>query len=81
MICCICNNDIPTSMGWANGHNAEPVESGRCCDICNDTVVIPARISALTVDRLIDFMGRDDLEAEALEARAEALEANRTNAK
>ena len=26
------------------GNNAWPVNEGRCCNICNDTVVIPARI-------------------------------------
>jgi hypothetical protein len=28
------------------GHPAEPVESGRCCNVCNDLVVIPARLRA-----------------------------------
>ena len=27
------------------GHNPDPVEiEGRCCGVCNETVVIPARI-------------------------------------
>ncbi len=26
------------------GNNAEPVNSGRCCDECNATIVIPRRI-------------------------------------
>lgn len=26
------------------GHNPLPIKSGRCCDTCNATVVIPARI-------------------------------------
>jgi hypothetical protein len=29
------------------GHNAEPVNSGRCCDICNNIIVIPTRIRNL----------------------------------
>jgi hypothetical protein len=29
------------------GHPAEPVESGRCCNVCNDLVVIPARLRAM----------------------------------
>jgi hypothetical protein len=32
------------------GHNPEPLadfEEGRCCDICNDTKVIPARLAAM----------------------------------
>ena len=28
------------------GHSAVPVESGRCCNVCNDLVVIPARLRA-----------------------------------
>jgi ClpX C4-type zinc finger len=28
------------------GHPAEPVRSGRCCNACNDLVVIPARLRA-----------------------------------
>jgi len=29
------------------GHPAEPVRSGRCCNVCNDLVVIPARLRAM----------------------------------
>lgn len=32
---------------WADGHNAEPVVDGRCCDTCNAIVVIPTRISRM----------------------------------
>ncbi len=28
------------------GHPSEPVKSGRCCNACNDLVVIPARLRA-----------------------------------
>lgn len=45
--CCICDDTIkpdPIS-GWEGGHNAEPVEDGRCCDGCNDSVVIQARLN------------------------------------
>ncbi len=28
----------------SRGHNAQPVKEGRCCDDCNYTVVIPARL-------------------------------------
>lgn len=30
------------------GNNAEPVNVGTCCDDCNGSVVIPARISSMT---------------------------------
>lgn len=29
------------------GNNAEPVNNGRCCDACNDVIVIPARLQRL----------------------------------
>ncbi len=36
--CVICDGIINQY-----GHNAEPVDKGRCCTICNETIVIPAR--------------------------------------
>lgn len=33
------------------GHNAEPVASGRCCDHCNATKVLPKRACCLIADR------------------------------
>lgn len=48
MKCCICKKEIDVQPhGWAKGHNAEPVMTGRCCTSCNDTVVIPTRIATL----------------------------------
>lgn len=45
MLCSICNEPILTGLnGWAYGHNAEPINDGRCCDVCNTTKVIPERI-------------------------------------
>ncbi len=46
MECVICNNEIKVQpiTGWEDGHNAEPVQKGRCCDVCNWKVVIPYRI-------------------------------------
>jgi hypothetical protein len=35
--------------GWKEGNNAEPVNSGRCCDDCNMSVVIPARLKRLRI--------------------------------
>tara|TARA_A100001388_G_scaffold152061_1_gene113001 strand:+ start:271 stop:468 length:198 start_codon:yes stop_codon:yes gene_type:complete len=49
MNCSICGNKItkdPMS-GWDGGHNAEPVAPGRCCDDCNETVVIPQRLAQI----------------------------------
>ena len=40
--CCICGKDYTH---W--GNNALPIKDGRCCDECNNTVVIEARIKNL----------------------------------
>lgn len=50
MKCSICQKEIEVKNGWDKGHNAEPVNNGRCCDICNATVVIPARINMMVED-------------------------------
>ena len=51
MKCIICKQKIEvTSYGWSEGHNALPVADGRCCDRCNWTVVLPARIGRLGVE-------------------------------
>ena len=43
--CSICFNEIGIDAnGWDGGHNAHPINSGRCCDFCNETVVIKARL-------------------------------------
>ena len=44
--CSICKQPIqPDISGWDGGHNAEPINRGRCCGMCNDYVVTPRRIS------------------------------------
>lgn len=51
--CSICEGHIePLRDGkgeivWEGGHNALPVKDGRCCDECNLTVVIPARMARI----------------------------------
>jgi hypothetical protein len=48
--CCLCGNKIYPKVkvsGEYWGHNAQPVKEGRCCDACNLTVVIPARMKKL----------------------------------
>ena len=43
--CSICQDPIEVNwMGWADGNNAMPVNDGRCCDRCNDSIVLHARI-------------------------------------
>ena len=45
LACSICKLPIENVMGWIGGHNAQPVNDGRCCTVCNDLYVIPARIA------------------------------------
>lgn len=40
--CSICKNKL---IGF--GNNAEPINNGKCCDACNFTKVIPARLKEL----------------------------------
>ena len=40
MKCSICKQEIYTD----RGHNAEPINSGRCCAVCNATAVVPMRL-------------------------------------
>jgi hypothetical protein len=48
MKCSICRNEIEVkvfgSSIWDEGNNAYPVNEGRCCDDCDSSVVIPARL-------------------------------------
>lgn len=45
MKCSICKKGIKVNPnGLSEGNNAEPINSGRCCDDCNIGVVIPARL-------------------------------------
>lgn len=45
--CSICNNPIEiNAYGWKYGNNAQPINDGRCCDLCNLMYVIPARIKS-----------------------------------
>ena len=51
--CCICGGIVEAhtkpngEVYWSGGHNALPVKDGRCCDMCNTLVVIPARIKTM----------------------------------
>lgn len=54
MKCSICYRDIDVQPYWNKGHNAEPVNFGRCCTRCNNNVVIPARIAQLSSRRADD---------------------------
>lgn len=48
MICSICHKPIPVEHGtWTKGHNAQPVNAGRCCWECNERIVVPARVRVI----------------------------------
>ena len=51
--CSICKEDIQPNPinGWALGNNAQPLNDGRCCDDCDNTRVIPARIASYVINR------------------------------
>lgn len=47
MQCSICNDPIMIEpSGWADGANAWPVvPNGRCCNMCDEQIVIPTRLA------------------------------------
>ena len=47
--CVICKGviEVEAISGWADGYNAEPVADGRCCKICDNSVVLRARLLRL----------------------------------
>jgi len=57
--CCICAGpidphvDVHGEVFWTKGHNAEPVDRGRCCSACNSAVVIPIRVAGLITESAI----------------------------
>ena len=50
MKCSICHGDIDKQrlpngeVYWDKGHNAWPINEGKCCSHCNTLEVIPARL-------------------------------------
>lgn len=47
MKCCLCGKNIEVKGTWKKGNNAWPVKDGRCCNDCDITRVIPARLKGL----------------------------------
>jgi hypothetical protein len=48
LTCSVCGNKfLPNAWDLPSrpGHNAQPVNDGRCCNDCNAIVVVPLRIS------------------------------------
>lgn len=59
--CCLCGKEIEVEFtGWSDGNNAQPLADGRCCNDCNTTKVIPARIE-LYRDKYLWKQHRDKL--------------------
>lgn len=55
--CVICKNWItPTEYGWSYGNNAAPIAEGRCCDDCNQIVIL----TRMTYNRIRMVMNNDD---------------------
>jgi hypothetical protein len=48
--CVICKGSIEPDktpdgqVYWEGGHSAQPIADGRCCNNCNDNVVLTARL-------------------------------------
>ena len=53
VICCICKEPLaplPGSLTGYDDHNAAPAGVGRCCEGCNQDVVIPFRLAKMQAD-------------------------------
>ncbi len=59
------------------GHNAEPVNSGRCCDECNSLVVLPVRIMGAQMRAFHSALGSLTSPAKAKAARANGKKGGR----
>lgn len=46
--CCICNTKLPIGDYGNNPEPVKPFSEGVCCDNCNRTKVIPARLKAIS---------------------------------
>jgi hypothetical protein len=51
MDCCLCGNQIdvqhlPNGNVWLCGNSAQPVQEGRCCTQCTETIVMSKRYKA-----------------------------------
>ena len=59
MICVICKNEIEKLynkegvMYWDQGNSAEPIANGRCCNKCDQDIVLPQRITDMQM-RLLE---------------------------
>jgi hypothetical protein len=71
-ICSICEQSYSEY-----GNNAEPVNSGRCCDNCNRGIVIPSRLNWPPLSEYVRETGFANL-GEAIKFGARCLERGAT---
>lgn len=53
-LCSICYREFTEY-----GNNAEPINDGRCCDDCDNQIVIPARIQLIRIETARARAGHD----------------------
>ena len=49
--CSICflrlDHDVQARDGWVFGCDADPINDGQCCNTCDETIVLTARLNQL----------------------------------
>jgi hypothetical protein len=63
MDCCICSKPIAPVGDWTQGNDAWPVADGRCCNQCDMTVVVQARLMEWAAERSKRISGNAKREA------------------
>jgi hypothetical protein len=62
MDCSICGSLIGKDLnGWEGGHNAWPINEGRCCESCNAMEVLPVRLRSLIMHPLLSNTSKENL--------------------
>lgn len=51
LICCLCGKECEDKFGNNPAPLMENNENNRCCNVCNDSKVIPARIANMAVGK------------------------------
>lgn len=61
MKCCLCGQEIKTDNAYSFGNNPFPIctiENARCCDKCNNAIVVPFRIITMHFKEHYDVLKR-----------------------
>lgn len=74
MLCSICFSEIAKVGDWDSGNNAHPVNHGRCCNNCDNNVVLPARLNMMV--RKISNATFMDMQREQFESMRQAMAEN-----